>query len=110
VFGVPLWCPVTYSAFLMTISIGLQLMVKQLDRGHHWLIMFGLPLAMAGGHCAVSLPAAAAMYTTSNHALIWLGATISIILSLGTCYLAGLLFCSDSHSAQPRQVLKAVAA
>lgn len=93
--GVPLWCPVTYSGFLMTISIGLYGMVKALDRRHQWIILFGLPICMAGGHCAVSLPAAAAMYSTDNPVWIWAGATASILLSLLLVYAAGQVYCVD---------------
>ena len=94
-FGVPLWCPATYSAFLMTISMGLQIMSTHLARQHQWLIVFGVPLFMAGGHCAVSLPAAAAMFSTNNPLWIGLGATASIALSLLLVYAASLLFCID---------------
>ena len=94
--GVPLWCPMTYSAFLISISIGLHLMATQLDRRHHWLIVFGVPMFMCGGHCAASLPTAAAMFSTTKPAWIWLGGTVSIALSLGLVYAVSLVYCSDS--------------
>lgn len=96
VFGVPLWCPMTYSAFLVSISIGLQLMSTQLDRRHHWLIMLGLPMFMSGGHCAASLPTAAAMFSTDHPAWIWLGGTVSIALSFLMLHAVSLVCCSDS--------------
>ena len=96
VFGVPLWCPITYSAFLLTITIGLQSMVSHVDPRHHWLIVFTLPMSMCGGHLAASLPAAAAMFSTDEPLWIWLGGTASIALSFGLRYLVALLYCSDS--------------
>ncbi len=97
-FGVPLWCTVTYSAFLTGISIGLQLMSRHLDRKHHWLAIFGVPLFMAGTHMVISLPASAAMFTTMDPFWIWTGATMSIALSLLLTYVAGLLFCTDAKA------------
>lgn len=99
-FGVPLWCPVTYSGFLMSISIGLQLMVTGLNRKHHWLVMFGVPVFMCGGHLAISLPAAAALFSTADPMWIWLGGTASICMSLLLVYVASLAFCSDRQRRQ----------
>jgi hypothetical protein len=98
--GVPLWCPMTYSAFLMTISFGLYAMATQLPKRHHWLIVFGLPLCMAGGHCATALPTAAAMFSTTNPAWIWLGGTASIALSLMLVHIASLVFCVPAAQRQ----------
>jgi hypothetical protein len=95
-FGVPLWCPLTYSAFLMTISMGLHAMVQALDRRHHWLIVLGVPLFMSGGHAACALPAAAAMFTTSDPLWIALGGAASIGLSLLLVYTASQIFCVDA--------------
>lgn len=96
VAGVPIWCPMTYSAFLISISIGLQLMSTQLDRRQHWLIMLGVPMFMSGGHCAASLPTAAAMFSTDDPAWIWLGGTVSIALSLLMLHAVSLVCCVDS--------------
>ena len=96
-FGVPLWCPVTYSGFLTTIAVGLHLMATQLDRRHHWVILFGLPVCMAGGHLAMSLPASAAMFSTDQPLWIWLGATASIALGLLLVHVVSLVFCVDRH-------------
>jgi hypothetical protein len=100
VFGVPLWCPLTYSGFLMTISIGLHAMVHSLDRRHHWLIALGVPVFMSGGHAACSLPAAAAMFTTTEPLWIWLGGTASIAMSLLLVYTASQIYCVDSARAR----------
>lgn len=97
VAGVPLWCPVTYSGFLMTISIGLHFMVQTLDRKQHWMILLGLPFFMAGGHMVVSLPAAAALFSTQDPVWIWLGATASIGLSLLLVHFASLTYCVDKR-------------
>lgn len=94
-FGVPLWCPVSYSGFLVSIAIGLQFMATKLDRKHHWLVMLGVPFFMAGGHMVISLPAAAAMFSTDNPVWIWLGATATIGLSLLMAHVAALMYCVD---------------
>jgi hypothetical protein len=94
--GVPIWCPVTYSGFLMSIGIGLQAMATQLARKHHWLVMLGVPLCMAGGHCVLALPTAAAMLSTAEPVWIWLGASVSIALSLLLVYAASELFCRNT--------------
>lgn len=99
VFGVPLWCPVTYSGFLMTISIGLHLMATRLLRRSHWLVMFGVPVAMCGGHLAMALPAAAAMFSTAQPQWIWLGGTMSIAMSLLTVHFASLVYCKNPELA-----------
>ncbi len=93
--GVPLWCPMTYSAFLVTISMGLQLMSKHLDRKHQWLIIFGLPVCMSGGHCAAALPTAAAMFSTSDPVWIAIGGAASFGISLLLVYAMSLVYCSE---------------
>lgn len=98
VLGVPLWCPVTYSAFLTTITIGLHLMSTRLPRRHHWLIMIGVPVCMAGGHCATSVPAAAAMFSTDSPLWIWLGGTASIAISFALRYAVSLTYCVDTKT------------
>ncbi|MDB5968397.1 MAG: hypothetical protein JWQ90_847 [Hydrocarboniphaga sp.] len=107
VLGVPLSCPMTYSAFLVTISIGLHAMATHLDRRHHWLILFGLPLCMGGGHCAAALPIAAAMFTTDNPLWIHLGALASSAFSLLLVYTASLIYCNDGKAAARRHANRA---
>ncbi len=97
--GVPLWCPMTYGSFLVTISIGLQLMSTRLDRKHHWLIIFGVPLCMWGGHCATALPTAAAMFSTDNPLWIWTGATATFALSLLLVHVVSLAYCTGEKVA-----------
>ena len=99
VFGVPLWAPFTYAGFTMSICIGLHLMSTQLDRKHHWLIIPGLPLFMTGGHLAVTLPASTAVFTTSDPLWLWIGATMTIMLSVGIAWVISLIYCSDSKRA-----------
>jgi hypothetical protein len=99
VLGVPLWCPVTYSSFLITISIGLHAMSTALPRGQHWLIIFGVPLCMIGGHCATALPTAAAMFSTDDPVWIWLGGAVSFALSLLLVYAVSVVFCTASKPA-----------
>ncbi|MEQ8515056.1 MAG: hypothetical protein RIC38_05570 [Chromatocurvus sp.] len=95
VFGVPLWCPITYSGFLVSISAGLYLMATRLPRSHQWLVIFGLPAFMAGGHMVCALPASAALLTTNNPIWIWTGATASIGLSFLSLYVLGNALCTD---------------
>ena len=97
VLGVPLWCPVTYSGFLSTISIGLYLMATRLKRQHHWLILLGLPACMAGGHMVLSLPAAAAMFSTADPRWIWFGATLSIALGLLLVHAMSLIMTKEAR-------------
>jgi hypothetical protein len=96
VFGVPVWAPFTYAGFTMSICIGLHLMSTQLPRQHHWLIIPGLPLFMTGGHLAVTLPASTAVFTTSDPLWLWVGATITILLSIGIAWTMSLVYCRDS--------------
>lgn len=98
VFGVPLWAPFTYAGFTLAICVGLHLMATQLDRKFHWLIIPGLPLFMAGGHLAVTLPASAAVFTTSAPLWLWIGATITIALSIGIAWAMSLVYCVDSKA------------
>lgn len=92
-YGVPLWCPVTYSGFLVTISLGLHAMATRLDRRHHWLVILGVPAFMAGGHLFVSLPASLALYSTNDPLWLWLGASASIGLSLLLVHVTAVLHC-----------------
>lgn len=99
VFGVPLWAPFTYGGFVVTICVGLHAMATNLDRRHHWLIVPAIPMFMGGGHCILALPAALAMFTTDTPLWIWLGATVSIALSLLLVYVVSLVYCSDRNRA-----------
>lgn len=98
-FGVPLWCPASYGGFVLSICIGLQLMAKHLDRRHHWLIIPGVPLFMWGGHLAVALPTAAAMFTTDDPLWIWLGGTATFAMSLLLVYAMSLVYCRPASPA-----------
>lgn len=104
-YGVPIVWPVTYSGFLMTISIGLQLMSTNLDRKHHWVIMFLTPIFMAGGHMVLALPTAAAMFTTSDPFWIYVGGTTTIALTLLLVHVSGLVYCVDSKMKVQRRSL-----
>ncbi len=90
--GVPVWCPVTYSGFLCSIAIGLHSMATHLERRHQWLIILGLPACMMGGHLAMSLPAAAAMFSTGDPLWIWVGASLSMLLGLLLVYAMGVQY------------------
>jgi uncharacterized membrane protein len=107
-FGVPLWCPVTYSGFLTVISIGLYLFTRHMDRKYNWLVILLVPACMAGGHMVLSLPAAAAMFSTTNTLCIWSGATLSIALSVLLVHLVSQVLCNDSVAARPSAVASIV--
>jgi hypothetical protein len=96
VFGVPLWAPFTYAGFTLSICVGLHLMSTQLDRKYHWLIVPGLPMFMVGGHLAVTLPASAAVFTTSDPFWLWFGATLTLALSIGMAWVMSMVYCNDS--------------
>jgi hypothetical protein len=95
------------SGFLTTISGRLYLMATKLPRPRHWLIMLGVPAFMAGGHMVVSLPASAALLTTTDPLWIWTGATVSIALGLLMVHVLGLALCKDGWGAQKTGTLVA---
>jgi len=99
VFGAPLWCTASFSAFAVGTSICLYL-ISKLERQHHWLAIFGVPLSMAGTHMVVSLPTTLAMLTTTDPFWIWTGGTLTIALSLVLTHAASLVLCSDSAAMQ----------
>lgn len=96
IFGVPLWAPFTYAGFTLSICIGLHLLSTQLERKYHWLIVPGLPLFMAGGHLAITLPASAAVFTTSDPLWLWFGATLTIVLSIGMAWVLSMVYCVNN--------------
>lgn len=109
-FGVPLWAPFTYAGFSLAICIGLQAMTARLDRRHHWLVVFGLPLCMWGGHLAVTMPASAAVFSTSEPVWLWIGATITIALSIGLAWAMTLVYCADGRLGTAKSALNVRAA
>lgn len=74
----PLWTPVTYATFLLAIAAGVHGLAAGLSPRDHWLIVPAVPALLAGAHVTTSLPAAAALYSTSNPTLILAGALGSI--------------------------------
>ena len=104
VFGVPLWAPFTYAGFTLSICIGLYLMSTQLDRKLHWLIIPGLPMFMWGGHLAITMPASTAVFTTSDPLWLWVGATITMALSVTLAWAVSQVFCKDNRHVVGRAV------
>lgn len=92
-FSVPLSAPFSYGAFVVAQCVGVQLIVSNFPRDRHWLVIPAVPLLLAGAHCAVALPAASAMWTTTSALWIWAGAALTIILSIGLVWVAGLIYC-----------------
>lgn len=98
-FGVPVWAPFTYTGFVVAQCVGVQLIVSTFRSDRHWLIVAAVPLLLAGGHCALALPAASAMWSTDNGIWIWSGAALTIALSIALVWAAGLIYCGDAHEA-----------
>jgi hypothetical protein len=101
-FGVPLWAPATYTGFMFVLGVGVHLLEKALPARHYWLLVPALPMLLAGGHCALALPGALALYGTDNALLIQLGAAGSVALSLVLVWAIGLVFCPDEMSQRQR--------
>ncbi len=104
VWGVPLWAPFTYAGFTLTICIGLHLMSTQLARKHQWLIIPGLPLFMWGGHLAITMPASTAVFTTTDPLWLWVGATITMALSVMLAWVVSMVYCSDGKRVVERSL------
>lgn len=81
-FGLPLWIPFGFMCFVYGYAALVHGIVKYLPRNVHWIIAPTGPLAISGIHVATALPATSALYTTSNSGLLYLWATISILLSM----------------------------
>ena len=110
VFGVPLWAPFSYAGFTLSICIGLYLMSTQLERKFHWLIIPGLPMFMWGGHLAVTMPASTAVFTTSDPFWLWVGATITMALSVALAWAVSNVFCMDGKRVATRSLSGVLAA
>ncbi|HET9517246.1 MAG TPA: hypothetical protein VFO77_05940 [Actinoplanes sp.] len=78
VAGLPLWTPITYASFLLAIACGVHGLAARLRPGDRWLIVPAVPALLAGAHVSTSLPAAAALYSTSDATLILAGALGSV--------------------------------
>jgi len=100
VFGVPLWATFTYGGFTIAIAVGLHLIATNIDRKHHWIIIPAIPLFLIAGHCPLSLPTAAAMFSTDNPVWIWLGGSITIGLSLLFVHVISLVYCDKKNNLQ----------
>ena len=99
-FGVPLWSWFTYAGFSLAICIGMHAMTTRLDRRHHWLVMFGLPMCMWGGHLVITLPASAAAFSTTEPLWLWFGATVTLVMSIGLAWAMSMVYCIDGKLAQ----------
>jgi hypothetical protein len=88
----PIWVPFTYVSFLFAMSAGVYGIVTKLPRRHMWLVIPGMPCLLAAGHAATSIPGAAALYSTHNHALILLGALGSMALATMLSFALSLCF------------------
>ena len=79
-------------------------MSTQLDRKLHWLIIPGLPMFMWGGHLAITMPASTAVFTTSEPLWLWVGATITMALSVTLAWAVSQVFCKDNRHVVGRAV------
>lgn len=99
VAGVPMWAAFTYAGFVVAHCVGVHSIVSTFKRENHWLIIPAVPILLAGGHCALALPAASAMWSTDNMIWIGSGAALTIALSLGLVWAAGLIYCVNPKKA-----------
>jgi hypothetical protein len=93
----PIWVPFTYVSFLFALGAGVYGLVAKLPRKHHWLIIPAIPCLLAGSHAAISLPGAAALYSTHDHTLILLGSIGSILLAVLLSWTLSLFFLRPSE-------------
>lgn len=77
VADVPLHVAFADATFLFVMSAGVHGIRRALPR-HRWLVVPAVPVLLVAGHASAALPAAAALYSTSDDALILLGALGSI--------------------------------
>ena len=88
----PLWIPFTFVCFVFAIAAGVDGIVKFIPRRHHWLIVPAVPMLITGSHTAVSLPAAMALNSTQDPAVLYIAGTASIVLSLLFIWTLSLLY------------------
>jgi hypothetical protein len=81
VADLPIWTPITYVSFLFAIAAGVHGLSRWLRPVDRWLIVPAVPAFLAGAHVTTSLPAAAALYSTDDPALILAGALASMAVA-----------------------------
>lgn len=104
VAGLPVWSPITYVSFLFVIASGVHGLAVRLRRRDHWLIVPAVPALLAAAHVTTSLPAAAALYSTSHSTVILLGALGSMALSALVAHALSLFFVHQPAPVTGRRV------
>ena len=87
----PLWTPITYASFLLAIAAGVHGLAAR-PRRDHWLIIPAVPALLIAAHVTTSLPAAAAIYSSSNPSVILWGALGTIVVSIVLTHALGRFF------------------
>lgn len=98
VLSLPLWIMFTCVSFQILGGAGVYAIQHYLPARAHWLAVPAMPVLFLAGHGAAALPGALALHSTDNAALIWLGATGSIAVSVLIIWVLGLLFVRDPKS------------
>jgi hypothetical protein len=97
--NLPLWIMFTCVSFEILGGAGVYAIQNYLRPQYHWLAIPAMPVLFLAGHGASALPGALALHSTDNTALIWLGATGSIAVSVLIVWFVGLVFI---ESAKPK--------
>lgn len=89
--GVPIHVAFADATFLFVMGAGVHAIRRALPR-QTWLIVPAIPALLVAGHASAALPAAAALYSTSNSTLILLGSLGSIAMAATVSYGLSLVF------------------
>lgn len=89
----------------LVLCAGATTIVQVMDKKYHALLIVAVPLLLAGGHCALALPGAAPMFSELGIGWKYVGASISMALSIGLVWALSKVYCDS-----PGRLNQAVAA
>ena len=101
ILQLPLHVPFTYTTFLVGLGAGIYGLTRFTEPRYHWLVIPAVPVLLTASHAAAALPAAAALYSTNDGTLIWLGSVGSIVLSVLIWWTVSMFFIRPTAGAEP---------
>jgi hypothetical protein len=96
---VPLHVAFADATFLFVMAAGVYAIRRWLPAGRQWLVIPAVPVLLVAGHASAALPAAAALYSTTNRTWIVLGALGSIAVAALISFALSSVFVGERRRA-----------